>query len=532
MAMSRDGYHIMIDCRKHSELLRAKGFSFDQIADIFTLYHDVSPLKLHRYAHGLTGAQAVAAYNDLDPAGTAAMRVPRLYVFEGWPDSERRPNARALTIFAQIYHTTARRLVTDEMYASYSPNDRDLIDRTDHRHLDSQGSRHAPGTVATRASMELEAVRASGTVPAALTPAGCAALLRALRAEEADVKRRDLLFELALAMGGAPALVLLRHLSPPEKDRLATAVRTSGRVDAGTVEVIEKLTARCRRLDDDFGPETVLPVVDAQRELVAGLLRGETLLPALRDRLTYAYAQLSQLAGYLQYDLMDYAGAQRRYREALGAAHQIADPTLITYLHTCLSNIFLRQGQTGRALDHIYAAEGWARRSPSALLRSLHAIDMARALARSGSVRESEHALARSRQLVSQPRSEADPSYLYWWTPIGVQRNTAYCMLAWGRLTDAIDSAEQALAIPMTRKIAHGEALLYYAEALTRKREIPAAVDKIRGAAHLAGSHSSGQLTDSVRQARTRLQPWAGNKHVRHLDEELRSLSIVSQIKE
>jgi hypothetical protein len=100
------------------------------------------------------------------------------------------------------------------------------------------------------------------------------------------VKRRDLLFELALALGGAPALILLRYLSPSEKDRLLTAVRASNRVDAGTVEVIEKLTARCRRLDDDFGPETVLPIVEGQCRLVAELLQREALLPGPRDRLT------------------------------------------------------------------------------------------------------------------------------------------------------------------------------------------------------------------------------------------------------
>ncbi|MGJ6966474.1 hypothetical protein ACSDR0_31640 [Streptosporangium sp. G11] len=40
-----------------------------------------------------------------------------------------------------------------------------------------------------------------------------------LRAEETDVKRR----ELALLLGGTPALGLLRHLTPPERERLAAA---------------------------------------------------------------------------------------------------------------------------------------------------------------------------------------------------------------------------------------------------------------------------------------------------------------------
>lgn len=526
--MSGEGYRVLLECRRRSEMLRASGFSYDQIAEVFAVFHEVGPLRRYRYAYGRTAAEAVALYNDLDPAGTAALREARLYDFEQWPERGKRPSARTVTIFAQVYRTTARKLVTDQVYGSYGVRDRDLIDRADHRHPPSQQDSPVSGPPPGHVTMDLEAARgmALGGMALGPAPADCAALLRALGAEEADVKRRDLLFELALALGGAPALALLRHLSPPEKERLATAVRTSGRVDAGTVEVIEKLTTHCRRLDDELGPETVLPIVDGQRRLVTDLLHRETMLPRLRDRLTYAYAKLSQLAGWLHHDLTDHAGARLRYQEALTAAHQVADPTLIAYLHSCLSSMALHQGQVGQALDHIYAAQGWARHSPSDLLRSLNAIDLARVLACSGNIRDSEHTLVQSVRLANEPRSEADPSYLYWWTPNGVQRNAAYCMLAWGRPDEAINSAEQTLAAPITRRLARGETLLYYAEALTRKREIPAAVDKIRGAARITIEHSSGRLADSVRQARAHLQPWAANKHVRSLDEELRSLGI------
>ncbi|MFC4534023.1 hypothetical protein [Sphaerisporangium dianthi] len=525
--MSGEGVHVLLECRRRSEALRAKGYGFEQIADLFAVYLDVSPLRLYRYAYGRTAAEAVALYNDLDPAGTAALRESRLYDFEHWPRRGKRPTARTVALFAQVYQTAARHLITDEVYASYSVRDRQLIDRTDHRHLPPQRPSGVPAPPARHVTMSLEAAREAVPVP---TPQDCASLLRALGAEEADVKRRDLLFELALALGGAPAVVLLRHLSPPEKDRLASAVRASARVDVATVEVIEKLTVRCRRLDDDFGPETVLPIVDGQRRLVTDLLSRETLLPGLRDRLTRAHAELNQLAGWLHHDLMDYAGARQRYKEALTAAHEVGDPTLISYLHTCLSGMSLHQGRVGEALDHIFAAQGWARQSASTVLKSVHAIDLARALATAGRVRDSEHALAQSRHFIDQPGNETDPSYLYWWTPNGVRKNAAFCMIAWGRPDDAIDAVERTLAAPMTRKLARGEAFLYYAKALTQKREIPAAVDKIRSAAQITVGHSSARLAESVRQARARLQPWAGNKYVRTLDEELRSLGIAPHI--
>jgi tetratricopeptide (TPR) repeat protein len=528
MSMSGEGYRVLLDCRRRSEVLRAKGFTYDQVADIFSAFHDVSPLRLYRYAYGRTAAEVVATFNDLDPTGTASLREGRLYDYETWPVRGKRPSARALTIFAQIYRTAARRLVSDQAYASYIVRDRDLIDRTDHH---SHEPRHISVTKARHVTMERAAVRTSGNAlsPA---PADCAALLRALTAEEADVKRRDLLFELALALGGAPALALLRHLAPSEKERLATAVRTSGRVDAQTVDVIEKLTTRCRHLDDDFGPEAVLPVVDAHRALLTDLLQRETLLPGLRDRLINAYAQFSQLSGYLHHDLTDYAQASRRYQEALTAAHQTTDLSLIAYLHICLSYMAMYQGRTGQAFDHVFAAQGWARRSPSNVLRSVHAMELARVLAREGETQESEHAFAHSVSLADQPRNEADPSYLYWWTPGQVQSCASDCLLAWGRLDASITSAERTLASPTTPKLLRGQTLLQYADTLIRKREVPAAAEKIRDAARLTNAHSSARLVDSVRQARARLQPWAGNKHVRTLDEELQSLGIAAVTKE
>ncbi|MET8161010.1 hypothetical protein ABZT47_32025 [Sphaerisporangium sp. NPDC005289] len=523
--MSGEAVHTLLECRRRSEALRAKGYGFEQIAELFSVYHEVSPLRLYRYAHGRTATEAVALYNDLDPAGTAALRESRLYDFEHWPRRGKRPTARTVALFAQVYRTAARHLITDEVYASYSVRDRQLIDRTDHRHLPAQRPSRVPSPIPGHVTMSLEAARDTVPVP---TPQDCASLLRALGAEEADVKRRDLLFELALALGGAPAVILLRHLSPPEKDRLAAAVRASARVDAATVEVIEKLTARCRRLDDDFGPQTVLPIVDGQRRLVTDLLSRTTLLPDLRDRLTYSYAELSQFAGWLHHDLMDHEGARLRYQEGLTAAHEIRDGTMIAYLHTCLSYVAVYRGQIGQALDHVYAAQGWARHSPSNLTRSVHAMELARVLARRGETNESERALAYASGMVEQPRTEADPAYLYWWTVGQVQASTADCQLHWGRPDEAIGSVLRTLAAPTTLSLARGHALLHYAEALTRKREIPGAVDKIRGAARTTVRHSSTRLADSVRQARARLQPWAGNKHVRALDEELRSLGILA----
>ncbi|GAA1255353.1 hypothetical protein GCM10009677_01500 [Sphaerisporangium rubeum] len=524
--MSGDGYRVLLECRRRSEALRGQGFGHDQIADIFALYHQATPLKLHRYAHGMTGSEVVAAYNDLDPAAGASLRECRLYVFESWPASDRRPSAQALTVFARIYRTKARRLITDEVYATYTVKDRELINRTDHSHLAPHPSRPVPAKKLSRASMDTEAPAEDEAY--VITPSECGVLLSTLRTEEADVRRRDLLFELALALGGTPAVTLLRHLTPPEEDRLTRAVRGTGRVDTATVEVIEKLTARCRRLDDDFGPATVLSTVEAQRALVTGMLRHESALPAVRDRLIRARAQLDQMSGYIYNDLLDFPQARRRYHAALTAAQQISDVHLSAYVHVLLSRMADGRGRTGTALDHSFAAQGWARRGSSDLVRSVQSMELARMLARAGDAKESERALAHSTQLAGRSRGETDPLYLYWWTIDQVQSCASDCMLAWDRPDDAIAAAEQALTSPTMPKYLKGQTYVRYAQALTRKRDIPAAADKLRQAAHVGRAYNSGCLSRLIRQARTHLQPWERNKHIRDLDEELRVLGVTT----
>ncbi|WP_326638403.1 hypothetical protein OG884_29965 [Streptosporangium sp. NBC_01755] len=69
---------------------------------------------------------------------------------------------------------------------------------------------------------------------------------------------------------------------------------------------------------------------------------------------------------------------------------------------------------------------------------------------------------------------------------------------------------------------------LRYATALIQKREIPAAAAMIGEAAQIVIGHSSARLANSIRQARTRLQPWEDNRHVHDLDERLRTLSIIA----
>lgn len=125
--MSGKGYQTLLECRRRGFHLRGHGFSVDQIAVVLSLDHDVAPLRLYRYAAGLTAAQAVATFNALESTGAAPLRESRLYEYESWPESGRRPPARVLRLLAQIYGTHPAQLLAAETQATYSSGDQELL---------------------------------------------------------------------------------------------------------------------------------------------------------------------------------------------------------------------------------------------------------------------------------------------------------------------------------------------------------------------------------------------------------------------
>ncbi|MER5423730.1 hypothetical protein [Streptosporangium roseum] len=544
--------------------LRADSFTFDQIAAVLALDHSVSPLRLYRYAHGRTASDVVLTYNDLDPAGTAALREARLYDYEAWPQGGRRASAGAIAIFARIYQTTARRLLSAEAYASFGVLDRDLLDPADHRHLDPHHLRRMSVPVVhdgsetvfprgqmsvpvvhdglatvfprgqmsdpvLRGSMEAEAVpaRALAVSPA---PTHCAGLLRALSAEEADVRRRELLFELALLLGGAPALGLLRHLTPSEQERLAAATRHQKPVDGVTIGLLERLTAKLWEMDESMGPRQVLPVAEAKRALVEDLLKQGSLTPAPRDRLLRLYWSLSHMTGWCHYDLMDYSGAARRYSEGLAAAHELGAPVLLAHLHGLLADMALYQGRPTVAMDHAFAAQGWAKNSGNRLQQAAAFSIFARALSSTRRDEEGLRVLDRAIELTGGGRSGAELRHLFWLEPSRIACHAVFCLIKAGRFDRAMVEAEQKLAAMGSISVRVRSILrLEYASVLVQKREIPAAAAMIDKVAQTTTAHTSVRLVDSVRQARARLQPWADNRHVRDLDERLHALSVVGQ---
>jgi hypothetical protein len=523
--MSGEGYRVLLRARSWSQHLRGKGFTWDQIADVLALTHQVSPLRLHRLAHGRTAADVVSMVNDADPAGTAALRDSRLYDYEGWPEAGRRPPARVLAVLAEIYETTARSLLSEAVVASYETADRVLLDDADFRHLDA--NQPTPPNRDSRVTTKTDAVPTS-VGRTAVDAASCMRLLRAIDVEEADVKRRELLFELALVFGGSRALDLLRILTPDEKERLAGVLGDTWRTDEITVRTFEKLQLHARRADDVSGPAKLLPVVHGQRAAIARLLARESMLPGLRDRLVNTNALLSQLAGFLAHDLCDHTAAEQPLHDGLRAALDLGDPTLIGYMHFWLGRLAADQGRTAAVFDHAFAIQSWATRSPSKLLAPLHHMLFALAHAAGGNTSASTRAHDNALASAEAPKDN-EPAFLHWVAPPVIEIVSGKLMVQHNQPGPVIAAAEHYLAAMDPKfKRRHGIVLARYARALTMAKEIPESTAKLTDAAHLTRQHSSARLADEINQARARLEPWAGTTYVRQLDETLRSCGLTS----
>jgi hypothetical protein len=373
---------------------------------------------------------------------------------------------------------------------------------------------------------ESAAVTSADTAP--LDAAACVRLLHATGAEEADVKRRELLFELALVFGGSQALGLLRILTPDEEERLAGVLRDTWRMDEATVRTFEKLTLQARRADDVSGPATLLPVVNGQRAAVGKLLARESMAPGLRDRLLDTYAQLSQLTGYLTYDLCEYTAAEQPLRDALRAALDLGDPTLIAYMHYWLGRLAADQHRTAAVFDHAFAIQSWAAWSPSKLLAPLHETLSSLAHATEGDTAASARAHDNALASASAPKDN-EPTFLYWVSPSEAELRRSTSLVQQNQPRPVIAAAERYLTRPDPRlKGRHAWVLTQYARALTMTKEIPEAAARLTEAADITRQHSSARLAKEINQARTRLEPWATTTYVRQLDETLRSCGLTS----
>lgn len=326
----------------------------------------------------------------------------------------------------------------------------------------------------------------------------------------------------AAGRDGAPAgpgwLPLLAPDGTP--DALSRAL-TRREVSGSTVATLTDLVAVLRRLDDEVGPGRLVGSVTANLGWVSQLLGEADHRGAGFAGLCSVAAELSQLAGWLSFDLNRSGEALGHLRAAHQAAEAAGDHALAAYTLGWRSIV---AGQTDVAAGLALARS--ARRQAGADVAG--SVDAwvsrveAEALAAGGDRRGAEQALERVERAAARPRDERDPAFTYFIDAgqIAAYRGVAYVRLGDGLRAEApLAAALDGLQPSFVRDRALYLTYLAAAHALQRRPEEAAGV--AADALALASATQSPRSVQRIATLRRQLEPWASLPAVRDLGDRL-----------
>lgn len=336
---------------------------------------------------------------------------------------------------------------------------------------------------------------------------------------QGDMQRRDLLRTasfnasayLAPAMGWLTATLDERPVG--DGDRL---------VGAPDVEVVRRITAAYRELDNQFGGghirDSVVRFLDGE---VSALLRGRY------DRQTgvallSAAAEMTQLAGWASYDMNMHGLAQRYLVQALRLAAAAGDRGIGAEILAAMSHqaAYLRSSAEAVALAR--AADRTAGDAGIAAIQSEAAVLEAQGHAVGGDEAACAGALDRAERTLDRADRTADPHWIGYFDEAYLSAKFGHCFAALGRGDLALRFAQRSL--DMDRRYARGRqfnlALVAVSHAQSGNPERAAAVGM--EAADAAEGLNSARARDYLADIARRLAPHAGLPAVRSFAERVR----------
>ena len=345
-----------------------------------------------------------------------------------------------------------------------------------------------------------------------------------------QMNRRELLQLFGgTAFGLSAVAAILGQLDADERRRVEHVLITPSRVDAIAIDDIETALRILLAQNDSYGPQAVLSMVAGQTAIAEALLRECP--PALERRLYGLHGSLSQLAGWIRFDLQDYPAAARCYEDARKSAHRAHDDALAALVLCNLSYLEVWNGDPRVGIDHAVAAQNWARRGDDWRLRS-YADDMAAyAYAADGQRNDTLAALDAADSIIAAaPANDGDAASVAYFQGPGLAASMrSDCLHQLGDGRRALASAEDALALINPAHVRNAAlAYLDLANAYTDIGEIEASTAAITNCARLGSSCRSDRLIKRVREARTDLDKWSTATTVQTLDDELETYGFAS----
>ncbi|MCA1706211.1 MAG: hypothetical protein LC808_24270 [Actinobacteria bacterium] len=515
--------------------LRASGASWVEVAAVLQQRYRLNARVALRYAHGWSQRRAADEWNQRWPDELKTFK--NFSYWESWPGSTgHAPSFDNLSKLAELYECAVSDLV---------------VDLPDFRYLDT-----AAGSDVCNAADEPRAILPRGgtlgsglAVPSQNGPDGWGALSPLVLADGAaplvqrlqevnftelaqvivmwiqklnpSVSRRVLLSKLSAAFTAAAVSPLFDVLNPAEYEQVTRVMHDPGTFDLPALRYVERMVTNLRQQGDVLGPQLTLHSAIGHRQLVQQL--ADAAPAKLKQCAVSAYAELTQLLGWLCFNMGDYPSAQHYYDDARSAAHDAENVELVTYILCTMSHLATWQGKPRVGIDHAVAAAVWAKEAQSPLAQAYAADVAVRAYVADNQPAKYRETLDREYAALQAARTEEPrAAWWYFYDESFYWRTEGECALKLRRPDTAMQAIDKSLTLVDPANLHnYSFRLLFRAEARIQQSAVAEASSIVGDVARLTARSASQRIAQRITDVRSLLKPWERTKPVRELDEQL-----------
>jgi transcriptional regulator with XRE-family HTH domain len=228
-------------------------------------------------------------------------------------------------------------------------------------------------------------------------------------------------------------------------ERITESIEEPRRVDAATVEWLERCLAEHRRVEDTVGGRPLLPVVRAQLETVATLARGAS--GPLADRMVAMLGQYAQFIAWMCQDTGDHATALAWYDRSHGWALEAGDASLAATTLNMRAHLAWSIGDAPRCV-RLAEASRWHDGRTTLGVQGMAAQMAARGHAEMGEAKPARRLLGEAEELIraAAERPEDEPPWMYFYGDGWFEMQRGMAELALGDAARAVEFLERGLS--------------------------------------------------------------------------------------